>query len=92
MSDGKQHWYALNFHWANKDYSGLATGIVGFPNQNLTKHRIWDAKKVANPNCPAENMLFLNGTYLGYMTQEEMDGPDQGAAVPESGKGPAQRD
>src|SRR6478735_2853032 len=84
------YWYALGYHWANKQYNGMATAFVGFPDQNLTKQRIWDAKKVAHADCPPNQMLFLRGTYLGFMTQEQMDGPDERAKVSESGEEPAQ--
>ena len=90
MSDGKQHWYCLCYHWVNNGHNGIATGIVGFPDQKLTKHRVWDAKKVAHVNCPPNQMLLMHASYLGFMTQEEMDGPEQGAEVSESGEEPAQ--
>lgn len=81
-----KHFYALCYHWSHDNFSGIATGFVGFPDQNLTKPRIWEAKKVAHEKCPPEHMLFLHATYLGFMSQEQLDGPE---AVKEGQDAPA---
>lgn len=71
----KYHQYYMVFVYNDNGTTGNMTAYFSYDTKGLNAARIKNAQKEV---CPDINCVMLNAIYLGYMTDDELHGVENG--------------